>query len=353
MTHHERYGEPLNRAGVLRHFPTPPNASNTWGIVYTNQSVVAWLTTKVGAGQSYPNEVSRDVIRYCYGPDKLAHQSMTRMWQEGLTFKIKVIPDKSTATYLWGTGKITVLEEVFNEPATNKMYQRYVIARVPEADGDTGDAPDGGPAVKRPRGAVETTVDGVVYDSICERRHKCVMEHLGIPYKRTAWTFHDIHLSATARTCSYTPDYIAYPRNPITGATECLLMEIKPRYPYDQEIERAMGAVAQSRIPLVILFNTVFRCPFDVRPETPGEQGKYEHADGVRGIRLEWSSAEEKVVFAHDAGYCVFSDPLDDADGTIATVRARPDPSQASSAPFTHPKVRAAFRAASELRIET
>ena len=121
--------------------------------------------------------------------------------------------------------------------------------------------------------------EGVQFDSLLERRHSVMMTQLRIPWTRNVWTFHQIRL-ADGSLVSYTPDFVV--RLP-----EPCLVEIKPRYPYDDELRKCEAACRQmaGAMSVLLLFHTDFRCPFEVSRQ---QHASYEHSDGVRGMRYSW-----------------------------------------------------------------
>lgn len=358
--HHELYGVVIDRRGILKHFPVPENASTKWGIVYTPDSHVRWIMIKVGVGQKYPNDVKRNTIHYCHGPDAKAHESMTETYRSGKSIKVKVVADGSPVTYLWGSGRIVELNETFHDAQTNRSVRRYILERVESDEGemDQGAESDGVPLKfprKRAYSAIQTSVDGVLYDSLLERRHALMMKELGIRFQRPAFTFHDVILTG-GRTSSYTPDFVVYPVDPESGRTTCLLLEIKPRYPYDDELYKAMCACRTSLLPVVIFFNTSFRCPFEARPE-PNGHGDYGHSDGVRGILFSWSEQQNRVVTSHDVAYRAHDIPIERTYGFVSLERRvcggiGPRTYTPEDACFSHPAVVSAYECASGVCLE-
>jgi hypothetical protein len=142
-------------------------------------------------------------------------------------------------------------------------------------------------------------VDGVETHSLLEKRHACLLSLLNVKWSRDAPTVHGILLS-NGRTTSYTPDFVVDMED--EGGTErTCLVEIKPRYPYDDELRKARGACSVLKgTPLFLFYNTRFRSPFSSRPSSYG-QGDYGHHEGVRGIRMEWRGG--RVLVEHDAAY--------------------------------------------------
>ena len=106
----------------------------------------------------------------------------------------------------------------------------------------------------------------------------------------------------SGRIVSYTPDFVV--DIPYTNAyTQTYLIEIKPCYPYDDEIRKAMGAVEKLKVmPLFLFYNTEFTCPFAERWTGSGH-GDYRHDAGVRALKFSWNTEANRVVIEHDAAY--------------------------------------------------
>ena len=311
---HETYGKRLTRAEELQLF----GQARGRGVQLAHDGTVAWIYVTVGARMRYPNAVACDTVHYCYSPVDRANAAMKKAYEQGHAFRVRVAPDAATNTYYWGRAKVVQLHETIEHNAST--YERYVLARVREDDETEETTPySSSPSAaldalataathaihttKRARveegtaarTAIQvTTTDGVTFDSLLERKHAVMLTALGVRWTRNAPTFHDIVVTH-ARVVSYTPDFVLY--TPHEGA---VYVEIKPRYPYDDELLKCMGACELTRAPFYLMYNTRFVLPFALRAEGPG-QGDYAHHEGVRGIRFAWDG--DRVRVTHDAAY--------------------------------------------------
>lgn len=294
---HEIYGKRLTRVEETELFGSARGKG-----IHLVDGVVQWIYVTVGARQRYPNSVSRDVVRYCYSPVDRANAAMKAAYEQGRAFRVRVAPDAATSTYYWGTAKVVGLRELVEHD--HAIYERYVLERVRDEDAEDDAADAAAPREKRartdgaPTRAVQTSVDGVQYDSLLERRHAAVFDALGVEWTRSAPTFHDLAITG-GRVVSYTPDFVLYAA--ADGGAPAYV-EIKPRYPYDDEILKCTGACAQTRATFYLLYNTRFVVPFASRAEGDG-QGDYAHHEGVRGLRFSWDAHARHVRVAHDVAY--------------------------------------------------
>lgn len=359
MECHPIYGEKLSHQRKGELFGNERSDAYK-GIVQRNGRV-AWILVKTGAQQTYPNEVTTNCIKYCYSTtDGKANAAMRKAHETGDAFAVKVVADKSPDTYFWGEGKVSVPQE--DHEHNGRMYRRFVIVRATSeelaedgARAAAGEEPaveeEPEPPAKRAcivkapdpalrelelqglqglqglqqlrevqglqegqevQGlqqelkALQESVHGVEFDSHLERCHAVLMSQLHIPWSRTTPTIHGISLG-NGRIVSYTPDFIVE-----LDGRPCLL-EIKPRYPYDDELRKATGACAQLKVmPLFLFYNTEFRAPFAELWAGSG-QGDYRHHDGVRAIKFTWSFELKRVVVEHDAAYAA-----DEIEGRVS-----------------------------------
>jgi hypothetical protein len=338
------------------------------GITFTAGQAAQSIFVTVGASCKYPNEVTREVVRYCHSPHADANQAMAQAHATGALVRVRVAPDGGTDTYDWGSGRIVELRE--RHAASGK--NRFVLEHVPE---ETAGAPEAA-RVKRPRAAdppprsdsddvmlvqvgetsshdaddvgdggegdlggdgaaptaVETVVDGVVFHSLLERRHATMLTALGLAWTRAAPTLHGVHLG-DGHVVSYTPDFLVTPKDP---NTPIVLLEIKPRYPYDDEMAKCAAVCAQLRATIALLYNTTFACPFAARAARRGTQGDYVHADAVRGMLWSWDGTG--VRFDAEAAYAECPERGAGVYARVALYDAR----------FHTPTVVAAYAAAAE-----
>lgn len=329
--HHPEYGQRLTRSQKVTLFGESHD-DDYKGIVQREGKVV-WILVKTGAQQTYPNEVTSTHVKYCYSRDGKANTAMKRAYESGHSFIVKVVPDKAPDTYLWGYGIIEQLQEDYE--SNGRMYRRFVIKRslassttavepvvappcvapsialpvaIPVAPSIPpseilADVSERDPKRQCGSGAVlsiERLMEGVQFDSHLEKRHAAMMTALNINWSRTAPTIHGIELGSGA-TVSYTPDFVVDIPNGVI--TQTYLIEIKPCYPYDDEIRKCMGACKQIKVmPLFLFYNSDFRCPFAERWNGSGH-GDYAHHSGVRAMKFSWNSQVQRVIIEHDAAY--------------------------------------------------
>ena len=310
--HHPTFGQLCTKADEDRIFGA---GSRQAGIV-CDASGVKFIYCRTGARQKYPNSVTRDEIRYCHGPLASSNAAMNDAHASGRTFPVKVVPDGSALTYYWGMARIVETKET--HPQTH--CARYVLHR------DIGDN-------THERACTELVPH---FHSVLEGRHACMMDAVGIEWTRNVPTFHGV-LLGDGSMVSYTPDFMLHVRR------RPIVVEIKPQYPYDDEVRRAMAVAFHYRgtqTEVFILFNTSFHSPFAARKtEADGVQGSYGHASGVRGIRFYWDDAQGAVVVNSDAAYAI------EEDGT-PTIAARRD---VDDGRFNNAVLDAAYTAASEI----
>ena len=325
ITSHPQYGQRLTRSQKVTLFGDS-HADDHKGIVQRDGKVV-WILVQTGEKQTYPNEVTPTHVKYCYSKDGKANNAMKRAYEAGYPFMVKVVPDKSPDTYLWGYGVIDVLQE--DHESNGRMYRRFVITRdetarspiyVPTPVVAPVTAPvfvptNGEPKPKRHcvSGAVVNTLEfmeEVQFDSHLEKRHAAMMTALNIRWSRTTPTIHGVELGS-GTIVSYTPDFVVDIPNGII--TQTYLIEIKPCYPYDDEIRKCVEACTQMKVvPLFLFYNSDFRCPFAERWNGSGH-GDYAHDKGVRALKFSWNSHLERVIIEHDAAYTASLLP----DGTV------------------------------------
>ena len=125
ITSHPQYGQRLTRSQKVTLFGDS-HADDHKGIVQRDGKVV-WILVQTGEKQTYPNEVTPTHVKYCYSKDGKANNAMKRAYEAGYPFMVKVVPDKSPDTYLWGYGVIDVLQE--DHESNGRMYRRFVITR--------------------------------------------------------------------------------------------------------------------------------------------------------------------------------------------------------------------------------
>ncbi|RPF81768.1 MAG: hypothetical protein CBC65_001895 [Rhodothermaceae bacterium TMED105] len=165
---------------------------------------------------------------------------------------------------------------------------------------------------------MDSYVKNIEFDSHLERCHAVMMSLLGIKWSRYAPTVPGIELGS-GRIVSYTPDFVVDIPNGVY--TQTYMIEIKPQYPYDDEIRKAIGACAKMKVmPLFLFYNTQFCTPFASRWTGHGH-GDYKHHNGIRGIKFSWDSQLDRVIVEHDAAYT--SQTLPDGTTVVGGIDVR------------------------------
>lgn len=336
MSVHPIYGQKISRTQKLELFGD--DHFNDYKGIVQRDGKVAWILVQTGAQQTYPNEVNADCIKYCYSSkDGKGNALMKRAYHLKQTFIVKVVPDKSPDTYFWGMGKVSVEQEDYEWKG--RKYRRFVVVKadaepeppsqepneqafpprkrtrfataypsnVPPIPNDSASLGDVSPEEVVVEGTdvnglteMKSYVKDTEFDSHLERCHAVMMSLLGIKWSRDAPTIPGIELG-NGRIVSYTPDFVVDIPNVIY--TQTYMIEIKPQYPYDDEIRKAIGACAKMKVmPLFIFYNTKFCTPFAERWKGHGH-GDYKHHNGIRGIKFSWDSQLGRVVVEHDAAY--------------------------------------------------
>ena len=386
MLTHPEYGTELTRRERASLFG-PGGADDYRGVVQ-REGKVAWILVRTGAGEAYPNEVTRESIRYCYSTkDGKANSAMRRAFQTQQDFLVKVAPDGGPSTFFWGRGQVEVLQE--DHVHRGRSYRRFVIVRsaaatqaaatqaaatqaaatqaaatqaaATQADvadlscPETLEGSEGSITslseislcrskrsnedsseddAKRARmdpelAALRHVLRSHTFDSLLERRHAAMMTLLRMTWTRDCVTFHNVGSG------SYTPDFTVDTFH--GGITQTYLVAIKPCYPYDDELSTCEAARRRLQTtPVALLYTSVFACPFADRAPR-GEQGEYAHHSGVRGLKFTWDSRMERVHVEHDVAYAMGSDGIGCLD-----VRAGPE----DAARFCHSSLTSAYSVA-------
>lgn len=235
----------------------------------------------------YKNEIGEEEILYCHTPLPRAHRAMEAAFEAKTPLPVQ-ISDGSSLSYDWGDGIIAVL---------NDQSSRYVIRRqaAPEGCGDTvSEAADG-------HGDRTSKVREDEYDSLLEKRHAIVMRALGMEFCRSkpGVPRYDVQLpNEEEKWHVYQPDFNIY-----NDDGSCDIVEIKPRYPYDDEMRRCEQVAHQTRARVFLLHGTQMTIPFSCKKRKNGELPSYEHAEGIRGMLFQWDNDKKKVTVRSDVGY--------------------------------------------------
>ena len=401
---HPIYGRRLTHAESKEMF----GDASRKGIVLAPGGGVKYVYATLGASSKYKNEVTRDVVKYCYSPAAADNMAMDEAFRRGDSIPVKVVPNHGTDTYYWGHGKIVSKDDVVY--MGNCPRNRYVIERVTspeELAATAASSPSAAPVeaeeessvtlrstrstagkrrivedddnddnadkednnTERARPAVVARVENrlntrtlvpadivraiqeVEFDSLLEKRHAAMMTRLGLRWNRVPPTIHEVCLS-DGTMHSYNPDFRVLPRirpgsaKPYEGEeARPFVIEIKPRYPYDDEIRKCTETVAQLGTSVVLFYggSPHFGMPFDHRPAVSGMQGSYAHADGVRGIRFSWEETSQSVLLEHDVAYMARTDSATGEVHAYVGVRRGLDEA------VYHPKVQEAFEIASQV----
>lgn len=357
---HSIYGlGPLSRRDQDKFF----GPGSTHGVVHTNGTLV-YVFVKMGASAKYINYISRDTLLYCWPSfDGADRRAMQRAYDLRAPFLVKVVPHGSTRTFLWGRAIISEMESSLTEfesegvlRSVDPGQRRYKITRIssqplegPPEDaplaiphGSTNDAAPaqaqapsppaseamGGPIVP----AREVMLDGIQFDSVCEARHYITMQALGLKVCREPLSINITSvLPGEWPQTWYNPDVLV--TDPYKGT---VLIEIKPCYPYDEEIVRCEAACRFMRLPVILFYGTDFRSPYEI---TRPPSRSYEHSHGPRGIQWNVSPETGTVIRVDDVAYMA-----DEVDGTTVGFIDRRRDSQDMR--VYHPRVIQAFETA-------
>jgi hypothetical protein len=260
----DTYGTLVDKA-QMRDIFGPEGTQNRRGIAHEN-GIVSWILVKVGASSRFPNILEKDVLYYCYSPDVKANEAMMKSMEDGLVVKVKVVPDGGTKTYYWGEGKVvSSTNSVYHEGRTFKRFVIHKLSHTEPCDEEKEEQPN-----KRQK--IET------YDSNLERRHAKLFECTGAVCEREPFTVHNVEIKG-GKLVSYTPDFLLHTKR---GK---VVLEIKPKFPYNDEILKTVSVAEKVNLPVCILYESDFRTPFcDSAPTS--RQGAYTHASGVKGIMI-------------------------------------------------------------------
>ena len=119
---------------------------------------------------------------------------------------------------------------------------------------------------------------------------------LGIDHQYERVVIRDVRLS-NGRSVDYTFDFILYKA---PHGDETMMVEIKPCYPYDDDLVKCRATCTVLRRPVLLMYNTTFAPPFCARWGGVGMPA-YDHSDAVRGMLFVWEAGQ--VVVRHDVAY--------------------------------------------------
>jgi hypothetical protein len=257
---------------------------------------------KVGPHSKYPNSVEKDVIKYVCSPIASSRAAITSALDEKTVFPVKIVDGTNTA-YFWGYARVEsfVADEVFHDGKNvgRHSFRRVGTLAVPTEQPPAKRALSPDAELSQTRGkqriAKEYMIDGMQFDSLLELRHFVVMKTLGMQPIRSPMTHHGINVFG--KTVSYTIDF----KVEVDG--EICFVEIKPAYPYDEEVVRVKSIVEMTHVTCFLMYNTVFDCPFmDSRPYE--HKDAYSHSAAVRGMKYSWDKNTRQVVVDYDVAYC-------------------------------------------------
>lgn len=299
---HETYGRRL-RSKAEKTSLCPGEDGGGGGVrLYTDQSGV----TRVGyifvnvLNSRYANTVEKDTIHYGHTTFPRAHSLMHTAYVTGQRLPVE-IGDGKAFGFFWGHAKIQsyggdtkqyVLRRCEDEPQAEVVEPEEVAPAVPAAVPVPAAAP---PPVAIGREVV--TSEGLQFDSVLEYRHSILASALGIPFRREDVPCFTVELDDNKY--SYTPDLLFYSKH----HTDTTIVEIKCRYPYDDELRRCRAVAETLRgVRVVLLYGNSMTPPF-ASGKRPRDSSGYEHADGIRGISFQWNFDTDCVTTLHDVAY--------------------------------------------------
>ena len=248
-----------------------------------------FISTNPNRNARYKNEISRDQILYCHTPQPRAHRAMEVAFEAKTPLPVQ-ISDGSSLSYDWGNGVIAVMDD---------ESSRYVIRRHDAAAEGGGDTT--GESEASEHGGAEREHEGDEYDSLLEKRHATIMRVLGMEFCRSkpGVPRFDVQLpNEDEQWHVYQPDFSVYNED-----GTCDIVEIKPRYPYDDEMRRCEQVARQTRARVFLLYGTHMTIPFSCKKRKNGEMPSYEHAEGIRGMLFQWDNDRKTVTVRGDVGY--------------------------------------------------
>lgn len=230
---------------------------------------------------------------------------------------------------------------VGSSPVRGDESKRVLVPGGQEARDDEGDETDTTTESSVSSSSSLSTLEGrfarLVEDkgpfgSHLEKRHAAMMTALGMEWDAQGLIVPGVRLGS-GEYHTYTPDFVVQVLGPCSsraqGRATTVVVEIKPRYPYDEESRKCMAVCARLRnTPVVLFYNDVFRNPYEERP-LHSEQGEYPQHYAVRGIQFWWDDRaqcvrrQEGVTYTYDpviGGGFGIRDALDDPRFSNATL---------------------------------
>jgi hypothetical protein len=237
-----------------------------------------------------------------------------------MIFPVKVTSNGQPTTYLWGYATVHALIENEEDGHSRK---RYVLHRA---------IPPPSTVTKRPREDDGIMHDGYTFDSHLEVRHYKLMKALGFKPIRNVTTYSGIVLSDGREHCYTTDLRITLPQDGYT------FIEIKPAYPYMDEMRKCMSLCVQSERTVILLYNTQFIPPFTDAPLSAADGTAildYVQRNAVKGIRFRF--VDGCVEAMHNVGYMAH-----ESNGTVvATLDVLRH--SLDTVPFHHPMILSAY----------
>tara|TARA_B100001540_G_C15726850_1_gene605730 strand:- start:100 stop:1269 length:1170 start_codon:yes stop_codon:yes gene_type:complete len=349
---HRLYGRRMRSHAETREvFGEVADSKEQGGVRKTRQGVVGMIL--VYNKSKYPNVIERDTISYCFPPAIDKKVAMQHAYHDQTAFRV-MIQDGRPLGYDWGLATIK---------SVDNTRKRYDIVRIeehphglqqseatePEPAKATGPEPTTASAepttatttmatttmmvtTESAESAEPTTTVATAqaygiwnknhfeifdrntrYDSALEWRTSILMETLGISFIAKGIPHFGVKYQGAGH--DYTPDFTLY--DAIDGSPTDL--EIKPQFPYDDELRKCEQVVAQRHTPMVLMYGEPTIACFSA---DAGKHSGYEHARGMRGIRFDWDQSKQRVVISHDAAFAC--EPADGSRPGIR-VRSRPD----------------------------
>lgn len=294
---------------------TPFSQSHKSGGVAVNKEDESVLIKIIhGASRQYPNDVKGTKIKYCSPPQKRYVDVIKKCNTVGSPIRVLLCAG-SNGDYDNGYYFVTGEE---SHVSRGKTYLRFVLERCltqkadvstyvapspptlsaplppppPSMDHDHDDS-DPAPPAKRMCMSTETFYNDVWYDSRLEARHGILWDKLGVTHKDHHAGSIPYTQKSSGTTHYYYPDAQLYDCIINGEKFGMVYVEIKPKYPYDEELRKCEEAVKNTRTPFLLFYGDMCN-PFGLEPEH--QMKLYGHGRGTRALFFTGSGEGEGYV---------------------------------------------------------
>lgn len=295
----EHLGKKLTRKEVETLFP-----QNKYGVnLSANRSSVDSLKLIISQGKrsGYANAIlGTNKVAFVESPNRAANRILETMIDAPIHVRLHLVYNGDDYDY----GSVRVVGTDQMKEQRRFLMERVMIGDKPALGKRSLDESSEEPTQKRTctvvrDSPVEWNYDGYTYDSKLESRHACFFDAVGI-------TYHPHCITVTlcdddGKEIQYTPDfYLA------DVGDKGLYVEIKPRYPHEEEWQKIELMVSRFKFDVLLLYgNFTTGMPYSNEDKTttsPSKRRHYTHAESVRGILWRGSDGTrtEGVVWGID-----------------------------------------------------